>query len=220
MCMSTTPAPAAATVSSIAGSWRPAETSFTTVAPAVSAARATAALVVSTETVTVTRAARPSITGTTRASSVSRSTANAPGRVDSPPTSSTVAPAATRATPCARAASTARKRPPSEKESGVTLTIPITARRGRQATENGTAAGYRRSAARHSEADHRHGLRTGGRALLEDAANRRRDGHRAGLADAPHRHAQVLGFDHHERAARLECVDQRVGHLGGEALLY
>ncbi len=46
----------------------------------------------------------------------------APGRVDSPPTSSRSAPASASARPCATAASASRKRPPSEKLSGVTLT--------------------------------------------------------------------------------------------------
>ena len=41
------------------------------------------------------------------------------------------APAAASARPCAIAASGSRKRPPSEKESGVTFTTPMTARRGK-----------------------------------------------------------------------------------------
>src|SRR5262249_9126667 len=49
-----------------------------------------------------------------------------PGRVDSPPTSTQSAPSAKRASPAATAASASANRPPSEKESGVTLTTPIT----------------------------------------------------------------------------------------------
>ena len=64
----------------------------------------------------------------------------APGRVDSPPTSSTSAPAATSASPCATAASGSRNRPPSEKESGVTLTMPITAGRTPQTDDQANIA--------------------------------------------------------------------------------
>lgn len=51
------------------------------------------------------------------------------GAVLSPPTSSRSAPAAAKRNPCSTAASRLKKRPPSEKLSGVTLTIPIS--RGR-----------------------------------------------------------------------------------------
>src|SRR5262249_34891020 len=67
----------------------------------------------------------PSTTGTTRASSSSTETSSAPGRVDSPPTSRISAPCSASCKPWAIAASASRKRPPSEKESGVTLTTPI-----------------------------------------------------------------------------------------------
>ena len=91
---------------------------------------------VSTETVTPSEA-RPRTTGTTRRSSSASSTRVAPGRVDSPPTSTRSAPSATRSRPCLTAAVVSNQRPPSEKESGVTLTTPMTAQRshsGRPAT--------------------------------------------------------------------------------------
>ena len=49
---------------------------------------------------------------------------------------------------------------------------------------------------------------------------RRGDRQRARLAHPPHRHAQMLGLDHHEHAARLERLDERVGDLGGQPLLH
>ncbi len=54
-------------------------------------------------------------------------TAAAPGRVDSPPTSRTPAPAAARLSPVSIARPRSRNSPPSEKESGVTLTTPMSA---------------------------------------------------------------------------------------------
>lgn len=91
---------------------------------------------VSTETVTPS-AARPRTTGMTRLSSSASSTRVAPGRVDSPPTSTRSAPCATRSRPCLTAVVVSNQRPPSEKESGVTFTTPMTAHRsqwGRPAT--------------------------------------------------------------------------------------
>src|SRR5439155_1580616 len=52
-------------------------------------------------------------------------TGPAPGRVDSPPTSSSSHPSAASRSACATARSSVAKRPPSEKESGVTLTMPM-----------------------------------------------------------------------------------------------
>ena len=54
-----------------------------------------------------------------------RSTGSAPGRVDSPPTSRMSAPSAASSRPCSTAASASRNSPPSENESGVTLTTPM-----------------------------------------------------------------------------------------------
>src|SRR5688572_9363347 len=67
----------------------------------------------------------PSITGITRSSSSRSETGSAPGRVDSPPTSSRSAPSNASRSPWLTAASRSRKAPPSENESGVTLTTPI-----------------------------------------------------------------------------------------------
>src|SRR3954447_17658607 len=130
MCMRQHQAPAPATRPAIAGSSRNAQTSFTIRAPAWSAASATAALRVSIDTVAPPAASR-STTGTTRSSSSAASTGAAPGRVDSPPTSTMAAPSRTSSSPCWTAASTSRYSPPSENESGVTFTTPITAGRGR-----------------------------------------------------------------------------------------
>ncbi|AOW88341.1 hypothetical protein BC342_19410 [Streptomyces olivaceus] len=126
--MTTKGAPASATTGIILASARPPLTSLTRAAPAARARSATEARMVSTETVTPSEA-RPRTTGTTRLSSSSSSTRVAPGRVDSPPTSTRSAPSATRSRPCLMAAVVSKKRPPSEKESGVTLTTPMTAQR-------------------------------------------------------------------------------------------
>src|SRR4051794_10881836 len=130
MCMRQHHAPAPATRPAISGSSRNAQTSFTIRAPAWSAASATAALRVSVDTVAPPAASR-STTGTTRSSSSAASTGAAPGRVDSPPTSTMAAPSRTSSSPCWTAASTSRYSPPSENESGVTFTTPITAGRVR-----------------------------------------------------------------------------------------
>src|SRR5262249_36452751 len=61
-----------------------------------------------------------------RASSSASAPGVAPGRVDSPPISTIAQPCAAMRFACATAASAARKRPPSENESGVTLRIPMT----------------------------------------------------------------------------------------------
>ena len=65
-------------------------------------------------------------TGAILAHSASGETAEAPGRVDSPPTSIRSAPSRTSCSAWATAASGSRNRPPSENESGVTFTTPIT----------------------------------------------------------------------------------------------
>jgi len=63
-------------------------------APAAAAAIITSRLLVSIEIATSCAAAMRSITGTTRSICTAASTADAPGRVDSPPTSMMVAPSA------------------------------------------------------------------------------------------------------------------------------
>ena len=80
---------------------------------------------VSTETGPYGRSA--SMTGTTRANSSSASTGVAPGRVDSPPTSTTSQPASKCARPRATASSVASVRESGKNESGVTFTMPMTA---------------------------------------------------------------------------------------------
>ncbi len=67
------------------------------------------------------------IIGTTRRISSSAETHLAPGRVDSPPTSMMLAPASNISATCSNAFSKVTNSPPSEKESGVTLSIPIIA---------------------------------------------------------------------------------------------
>lgn len=127
-CITTKGTCAAATDGTMSGSARPPLTSLTSTAPASTARRATDARIVSTETTTPCEA-RPRTTGTTRRSSSSSSTRVAPGRVDSPPTSTRSAPWAASSRPCSTAAAVSNQRPPSEKESGVTLTTPMTAQR-------------------------------------------------------------------------------------------
>src|SRR5512135_633638 len=126
MCIRTTPARASAASRSRAGSPPSARMSLMIAAPASRARRATSALVVSTEIGAPTRGASASTTGTTRRSSSSAETGSAPGRLDSPPMSSRSAPSSTRRRACATASSRVQARPPSEKLSGVTLTIPMT----------------------------------------------------------------------------------------------
>ena len=100
-----------------------AETSLTRVAPAATAARATSGLRVSMR--------HPDVPGQRLDDGedptqllVHRDRIGAgPGAI-SPPTSSTDAPSASRASPWAMAASGSRKRPPSQNESGVTLSDP------------------------------------------------------------------------------------------------
>ncbi len=70
-------------------------------------------------------AASRSTTGSTRRTSSSSGTGSEPGRVDSPPMSRIPAPSLASRRPCATAASASRNSPPSENESGVTLTMPM-----------------------------------------------------------------------------------------------
>ena len=128
-CMMTSPAADCLAASSAPGREK-ARTSLRMQAPAASAALITDARLVSTETATP-RAASASTTGTTRRSSSSSGTASAPGRVDSPPTSTMAAPSDTISSPRRSARPGSANRPPSEKESGVTLRIPITSGRER-----------------------------------------------------------------------------------------
>ena len=69
---------------------------------------------------------QPVDTGRTRRRSSSAPTASAPGRVDSPPMSRTSAPSRTSSAACSTARAASKNSPPSEKESGVTFTTPMT----------------------------------------------------------------------------------------------
>ncbi len=124
--MSTAGTPRAATSSAMPGAASP-WTSFTRSAPASSAARATSGLEVSTEMGSGNpgRGSR-AITGTTRRISSSAGHRGAPGRVDSPADVDEVgALGLERAAPAPPRRPGSAKRPPSEKESGVTLTTPM-----------------------------------------------------------------------------------------------
>src|SRR5438445_5898623 len=127
MCMRHTPASEAATASSAPGELS-ALMSLIIAAPAPIAARITSGFVVSTEMGTG-QARSPSSTGINRDSSCSADTLPAPGRLDSAPTSTRSAPSSTSRCACAIAAPGSRLRPPSENESGVTLTTPATSGR-------------------------------------------------------------------------------------------
>ena len=89
---------------------------------------------VSIETGPAPRRLRPSTTGAVRRVSSSAATLAAPGRVDSPPTSTQSAPSSNRRRPRATAASVPASCPPSEKESGVTLRMPMTSVRSPSTT--------------------------------------------------------------------------------------
>src|SRR6478672_9323467 len=123
MCIRQHSQPRSATRPASSGAARNAVTSLTYVAPASSAARATATFDVSM----LNWAASPSasMTGTTRRSSSSSGTGSARGRVDSPPTSISAAPCAASSRPCATASSNENHSPPSENESGVTFRTPM-----------------------------------------------------------------------------------------------
>ena len=140
MCISTNPGlpsaphPVSAHARAISASHLKPLTSFTISAPAFKAARAVAALYVSTEIIASGRARSiPSSTGSSRACSSSEltdgpkaETVELPGRVLSAPRSRMSAPSSSNRSPCSTAASGSRNRPPSLNESGVMLTVPIT----------------------------------------------------------------------------------------------
>ena len=125
MCIRHTPHWPCAATTSAAPVWRKAQMSLMMSAPASKANRITAGLQVSTETGTC----QPTAAFTTawmRAHSVAASTAAAPGREDSPPMSKMCAPSCNKRSACAMAAVAWGCWPPSENESGVTFTMPIT----------------------------------------------------------------------------------------------
>ncbi len=125
MCIRQTAQPDMAAASSAPG-WRRALTSLIIAAPAAAAACMTSGLLVSTERMAWVRERKRAITGITRRSSSSRPTGCAPGRVDSPPTSMMAAPSSAICTPRSTAASSRTNFPPSENESGVTFSTPMT----------------------------------------------------------------------------------------------
>src|SRR5262245_50632317 len=129
MCMRHRYAPDEATTSARPGSPRSAVTSLTSSAPSSIARRATSAFAVSIDIATPSSA---SSTGTTRRSSSSTETPSEPGRVDSPPMSTIAAPSSTIRRAEAIASAARKFTPPSENESGVTLTTPITDGRGKR----------------------------------------------------------------------------------------
>ena len=94
--------------------------------------RATAAFDVSIES--GTSPPSRSRTGSTRRNSSSADTLAEPGRVDSPPMSTIAAPSSTMRRAAAAETSGSRWTPPSENESGVTLTTPITDGRGNRSS--------------------------------------------------------------------------------------
>ena len=65
-----------------------------------------------------------------------------------------------------------------------------------------------------------HGFGAGRHVAAEVAPHGRGDGDGAGLLDAAHRHAEVLGLDHDEHALGAESGLDGVGDLAGEALLH
>src|SRR5262249_29179743 len=162
----------------------PPETSLTIVAPEATACSATSDRIVSTDTVAPS-AESSRMTGITRPSSSSTRGLVAPGRVDSPPMSRMSAPSTRRSRPWAIAFSGVAHWPPSEKESGVTFTTPISS------GDDDAIAGRLTLVA----VDQRHRLGPG-RGVVHLAADGRGDRPGTGLADAAHRHAQVLGLDH------------------------
>src|SRR5437870_11175319 len=125
MCISTIAAFRLAASDNIFSSPRPAVTLLTICAPASRAAVATSDFEVSIEMEILILARSFSITGTTRCNSSFTETGSAPGRVDSPPTSIMSAPSNAIFIPPAIAASGSKNSPPSENESGVTLSTPM-----------------------------------------------------------------------------------------------
>ena len=125
MCMSTTGTWYRAATPANSPSRRKAPTSLMMEAPASRAAFATFALVVSMEMGMETFWASFSMMGTTRRISSSAATPSEKGRVDSPPMSRMSAPWRANCTPRATAVWGSKKRPPSEKESGVTLSTAM-----------------------------------------------------------------------------------------------
>src|SRR5688572_26236612 len=173
-----------------------ASTSLIIEAPALSASCMTPGRRVSTETGKSLSACR---TGMILRNSSSSETGCAPGRVDSPPMSMMSAPSSASRRAWAIASSGPKKRPPSEKESGVMFTTPMT--RGRSSeSSNFPSVSFLRSRCRR------------GRALGAGVTARRRLGRglRAARLGRPrwlpaHDVADLVGVE------RL-VLEQRLGH--------
>ena len=110
---------------------RSALTSLIMTAPACIAASITSGFEVSTE-MGISLLARACTTGITRRNSSAALTESLPGRVDSPPISSIPAPSSIKRAAWQIALSVKAYSPPSEKESGVTLTTPMMMGRRRE----------------------------------------------------------------------------------------
>lgn len=124
MCIMTTYASAEAQASAIPSARRPL-TSFMMSAPSERHSSATGVLRVSTDTGTSMDGTSSFKTGLSREISSSADTGADPGRVDSAPRSIMSAPCSTMSKACFRASPGSVHSPPSEKESGVTLRMPI-----------------------------------------------------------------------------------------------
>src|SRR5699024_3937588 len=98
---------------------------------------------------------------------------------------------------------------------GVTFTTPITS--VREVTWSPYLRRHRLHRSLPSDEAHRLGP---GRTVPHQAAHRRGDRPRTGLAHPAHRHAQVFALDHHDHATGIEQLHQRIGDLGGETLLH
>src|SRR5436190_11409335 len=218
-CMTTYGTPVSPTSAGSSGSAWPPETSLTMRAPADSAAAAVDARIVSMLT-TAPAAASAATTGSIRRRSSSALTRSAPGRVDSPPTSTMSAPSAMRSRPCRTARSVSANSPPSLNESGVTLTTPTTRQRSSMGSPRTctvvTCAAYGRLATE----DEAHRLTPGGDAVAELPAYGGRDRPGPLLAHAADRHAQVLGLDDDDDAARLQPVLECIRHLARQSFLH
>ena len=138
--MITSAAPAAAQASAISGSRRPL-TSLIMAAPAASAAWATGAFQVSTETIRPSAASR-STRGTTRSISTSGGSGSALVTPDSPPTSIISAPCSVSSSARRSWAARSATSEPSENDSGDAFTIPI--KSGRLESSSSTRPGMRR----------------------------------------------------------------------------
>ena len=129
-CMMMQPQLLSSTACCISGSVKP-DTSLTMETPWLRHIAAVEAWRVSMDTMALGAAARiPRTTGSTRSASTSGDTGLCPGRVDSPPTSMMSAPSSSISKARRTAFLELMVTPPSEKESGVTLSTPIT--RGRE----------------------------------------------------------------------------------------